>query len=109
MPGTALHDQWKCSSHRNPRSRWLGLLRCLIHCVHGEKSILSKSEGPKSEIPVWAERAAGTELGGLDAFVGGEAETGVVGGPLASSVREFGAQSFLDFGKIGGPFDGGQG
>jgi hypothetical protein len=52
---------------------------------------------------------AGTELGGLDGFVGGEAEADVVGGPPAFGIKEFRTQNLLDFGNIGGSFDGEQG
>jgi hypothetical protein len=51
----------------------------------------------------------GTDLDGLDGLVGGEAEADVVGGPLAFGVAEFGAQSRLDFGDIGGSLGGEQG
>ena len=41
-------------------------------------------------------------------FSRGEAEAGVVGGPLALGVAELGAQGFLDFGEVGGTIGGGQ-
>jgi hypothetical protein len=46
---------------------------------------------------------------GSGAFVGGEAEADVVGGPLAFGVAEFWAQGFSDFSDIAGSFGQRQG
>src|SRR5580692_4202823 len=53
--------------------------------------------------------AALVRTGGSDAFVGGEAEADVVGGPPACGVAKLRAQGLLDFADVGSSFGGRQG